>query len=68
MADSQMFVEGTDPSKPGAFYLKGTDAMTPEGLQATFERLRCRPTTPEESAVFQKPIAPNGGTSEAEPS
>jgi hypothetical protein len=60
MADKIKLVDGTDPPKPGAFYLKGTDAMTPEGMQAIFERLKGRPATPGEIAVFQEPIGPNG--------
>ena len=66
MADKIKFLEGTDPARPGAFYVKGTDTMTPEGMQAIFERLKGRPAGPEEIAVLEGPIA-RGRPSKTEP-
>jgi hypothetical protein len=67
VADDIKFVEGNEPSRPGAFYMKGCDALQPGAVLAIFERIKGRPATPEEIAAFQTHTEPNRRTSEAEP-
>ena len=57
MADHQIFAEGTDPSKPGAFYVKGSEALQPGAALAIFERLVGRPATPAERAEYERHVA-----------
>lgn len=57
MADDRKFVEGTDPSRAGAFYVKGSDALQPGAALAIIERLMSRPATLAERAEFETHVA-----------
>ena len=54
MADDIEIIEGTDPARPGAFYVRGTDALKPGAALAIFERIVGRPATAAEVADFEQ--------------
>jgi hypothetical protein len=58
MADKIKFIEGTNPARPGAFHVKGSDALKPGAALAIFERLVGRPATAEERAEVEQDEEP----------